>query len=260
MKLTPFAPVFATRPCFAYHRGLPFPNGVAETCSGNHVKIFLPKCLLLRHIYHHCESAFAPLFPSVTVTRTVALWRTSFRKLVRRVRPLLPQQGRIGRALSSATEEISLSAETFFGTVLFLWRRTRALHRSQDRNSISRAWKRNKGYLAWKYQLFATFLGQRKTVGTSEGMFRQARHSCLEPHQFPPARERLPTPNGRLRIFPPSSGRYRGRSPNGQRRPTSGRHGAQAVQINTEADVISTAILSWRRWGAQPERNRYPVH
>ena len=130
---SPFAPFQRTRrsPCFTHTQGRRFPSN-CETCSGKPIKVFLcTKCLLLQA----CYPSFARRWNGIPCTvcckyaHGTALWRTSFRKhCPSRSSALTAGTDWEGAVLQ--TEEIPRSAETFFGTVPFLWRRTRALHRS----------------------------------------------------------------------------------------------------------------------------------
>lgn len=136
--------VHAGAPVFTHTQGRRFPSN-CETCSGKPIKVFLcTKCLLLQA----CYPSFArrrngtPCTVCCKYAHGTALWRTSFGSTVRRVRGSYGRNG-LGRGcvasrrnpplaqvFSMRTNLFSRSAETFFGTVPFLWRRTRALHRS----------------------------------------------------------------------------------------------------------------------------------
>ena len=81
-------------------------------------------------IHHSRGDGTAPPAPSVASTRTVRRVRGSYGRnglgrgcVASRRNPPLAQ------VFSMRTNLFSRSAETFFGTVPFLWRRTRALHR-----------------------------------------------------------------------------------------------------------------------------------
>ena len=131
-------------PVFTHTQGRRFPSN-CETCSGKPIKVFLcTKCLLLQACYPSFARRWngTPCTVCCKYAHGTALWRTSFRKHCPSRSRLLRQE-RIGKGLcckpkKSPSRSSVLDADksflplgrNVFGTVPFLWRRTRALHRS----------------------------------------------------------------------------------------------------------------------------------
>lgn len=143
----------APSPRFSVHAGAPVLHilkaavspVIAKPVQGNHVKFsYARNVSCYKLVIHHSRGdGTARSTPSVASTRTVR--RSGEHRsgsTIRRVRGSYGRDG-LGRGcvanrrnpplaqvFSMRTNLFPRSAETFFGTVPFLWRRTRALHRS----------------------------------------------------------------------------------------------------------------------------------
>ena len=162
---SPFAPFQRTRrsPCFTHTQGRRFPSN-CETCSGKPHKKFsyARNVSYYKLVIHHSRGDGTGTLD--TVCCKYAYGYGALANIVPEALSVAFERsyGRDGLGRGCvANRRNPRSAETFFGTVPFLWRRTRALHRSGTGTLYPEHGSGIK-VISWKYQLFATFLKPTK--------------------------------------------------------------------------------------------------